>query len=229
MKEITDIIKYYEEIIPQYERLAGYYDPEAEKMREQMKRRWQALLKGHDVLEVACGTGYWTEAIAEVATHLTATDINEKMLAVTRERLKEFDNVEFIQMDAYTLDKVEGLFSAAFAHWWWSHIPKTKIRSFLETLHTRLEDGSPVLFSDHLPDYCGVGFKISYNDDGDRIEERIMTNGNKHYVIKNFLTEEEAQQHLSGIAKDVQYTAYANHWELFYRTAIKQQPVSSKH
>jgi SAM-dependent methyltransferase len=218
MKEIDAIIRYYADIVPQYERLAGYQDPEAEKLREEMKTRWQASLQGKRVLEIACGTGYWTETIAEVAEELVATDINENMLVVARERLKKHANITFVKADAYTLENVEGMYSGAFAHWWWSHIPKKKVRPFLETLRTKLEDGSPVLFSDHLPDYCDVNFRISYNDDGDRIEERIMKkSGHKHYVIKNFLTEEEALEYLSGIATDMQYTAYKNHWELFYR------------
>jgi SAM-dependent methyltransferase len=222
MKEIDAITRYYAEVVPDYERLAGYYDEEAEKIREDMKKRWQERLQGKRVLEIACGTGYWTETIAEVAEELVATDINENMLIVAKERLKEHTNIVFVEANAYTLDSVGGLFSGAFAHWWWSHIPKRKIRLFLEMLHTKLEDGSPVLFSDHLPDYCDVGFKISSNDDGDRIEERIMKkSGHKHYVIKNFLTEEEAQQYLSGIARDVQYTAYENHWELFYSVKRK--------
>lgn len=217
MKEIDAIVKYYAEIIPDYERLAGYHDPESEKIREEMKKRWQDALKDQDVLEIACGTGYWTETIAQVAKKLTATDINENMLAVAKERLHTYSNVILVRTDVYTLEKVEGPFTAAFAHWWWSHIPKGKIRPFLKTLHSRLITGAPVLFSDHLPDYCDAGFKISYNKDEDRIEERIMKNGTKHYIIKNLLTEEEACAYLSGIADNIQYTAYTNHWELFYR------------
>jgi SAM-dependent methyltransferase len=216
MKEIDAIKKYYAEMVPDYEHLAGYRDPEAEKIREDMKQRWQELLKDRNVLEIACGTGYWTETIAQAAKTLTATDINQNMLIVAKERLKVFKNITFVQTDAYSLDGIEGLYTAAFAHWWWSHIPKKKIRLFLETLHSKLENNAVVLFSDHLPDYCDVGFKISYNDDGDRIEERVMKDGTKHNVIKNFLTEGNARNYLSGIADDIDYTAYKHHWELSY-------------
>jgi len=37
----------------------------ADELRRPSKTAFQDVLRGHDVLAVACGMGYWTEVIAE--------------------------------------------------------------------------------------------------------------------------------------------------------------------
>ena len=44
-----------------------YDKPERQQDLEDMRGHVADVLKGHRVLELACGTGYWTRVIAEVA------------------------------------------------------------------------------------------------------------------------------------------------------------------
>ncbi len=48
-----------------------------------------------NVLELGCGTGYFTRAIAKNAKHVTAADLSEAMLKAARINLKDLDNVTF--------------------------------------------------------------------------------------------------------------------------------------
>jgi ubiquinone/menaquinone biosynthesis C-methylase UbiE len=54
------------------------------------------------VLELACGTGRWTEILADVAGHVIAVDINEAMLEQARDRPGR-GKVTFVQADALDL------------------------------------------------------------------------------------------------------------------------------
>lgn len=214
MKEIEDLIRYYSAIANEYDSTAGYLDKKAEKMREAMKHRHQASLKNKDVLEIACGTGYWTNVIAKTAKSVLATDASKEMISIAREKYKHLDNVVFQMSDAYSLENVSGNFNAAYAHWWWSHIPKLRIKDFLLNLHKKLQPGSSVLFSDHLSTYLDKKIKVIQNDDGDRIEERTLSGGKKYLVIKNFPTREEIQTHLCEITKKINFEEYDRYWEL---------------
>lgn len=216
-KEIQDVSLYYADVAADYEHRAGYDDPEVKRARDDMKRRWQEWLRGKDVLEIACGTGYWTAAIAETARHVTAIDVNEGMLAVARQRLAAWSNIDLVLADAYSLNAVQGRFTAAFGHWWWSHIPKRRIRDFLESLHARLEPGAAVLFSDHSSRGYRTKARIIRNECGDRIEVRVLRDGSTHYVVKNFLRESEARGYLVGLATDITYRLCGAQWELSYR------------
>ena len=51
------------------------------------------------VLEVACGTGYWTRDLAAVAAFVTAADLTPETLAIAKRRVAT-TNVEFVIGDA---------------------------------------------------------------------------------------------------------------------------------
>jgi demethylmenaquinone methyltransferase/2-methoxy-6-polyprenyl-1,4-benzoquinol methylase len=75
---------YYAKRAREYERI---YD-KAERQDELawLRGRLPALFEGRRVLEIACGTGYWTQFIARNAVHVNACDINESVLEIAREK-----------------------------------------------------------------------------------------------------------------------------------------------
>lgn len=216
MREIDAIKKYYADRAVNYDDTAGYTNAQSNKLRKGMKIQYQRFFKGHKVLEIACGTGYWTKVVAETAHSVMATDINRTMLSIARKRLANYKNVKFSITDAYKLDRIPGGFSAAFSHWWWSHMPKSKIKIFLINLHKKLQPGARALFTDHLPGYTHKKVKVINNKSGDRLEERLLANGEKCYVIKNFPTKKEIYSYLSGIARNIKFKKYRGRWELTY-------------
>ena len=213
-----EVVDYYAVRTPIYDETAGYKDPIAEKLRIPIKKRFQNYLSGCDVLEIACGTGYWTEVIAKSAKSILATDINHNMLEIARERLKNRQNVKFLKTDAYSLNEVHKEFNAAFAIWWWSHIPKTILRKFLWNLNKKLQNDSIVLFVDQMP---GAYKAINRQDaiGGDLIEERKVGQSKKYNVVKNFPNEQEIRKVLMDIGKDIYYKEYSNEnsWNLMYK------------
>jgi SAM-dependent methyltransferase len=223
MKEIDDTLRYYSDRARDYDRTAGYLDKEAEKIRAAMKQRHQAFVKNKNVLEIACGTGYWTNVIAETAGFVLASDASKKMISIAQEKYKTLANVTFKVCDAYSLANVSAMFNAAYAHWWWSHMPRSKIRDFLRVLHSKLLTGSQVLFSDHLSVYLDGDIDVTVNDDGDRIERRTLKNGKTYRVIKNFPTQQDIHNHLHGMAENIEFIEYDKYWELHYTVGVKSQ------
>jgi SAM-dependent methyltransferase len=214
---MNDLSEYYSKRAKEYERIYNRDDPVRQSEQNKIAMEIKGIFPKRKILEVACGTGFWTKVIAKTARSVLATDASKKMISIAKKELIKYKNVDFKLSDAYSLKNIRGRFTAAYAHWWWSHMPKTRIRSFHVNLNKKLIPGAFVFFGDHLPNYTYRKTKIIYNKDGDRIEVRKLENRRKYYVIKNFPTQSEIKQYLTGIAKDIRFKKYRSSWELCYR------------
>src|SRR4051812_38537991 len=92
----TDIKAYYAERAGEYEEI--YSRPEREDDLDELHERVQEVLFGQHVLELACGTGYWTEHYAELTESVLATDIGPEVLAIAQ--AKGIEKAEFSVLDA---------------------------------------------------------------------------------------------------------------------------------
>jgi len=214
---IRRVIEYYGERADVYDETAGYTDDVAEELRAPIKERYRKLFAGHDVLEIACGTGYWTQVIGDVAKSVLAIDINKSMIDLARRRCCHLHNVEFRLADVLSLRGIPEHFTAAFAIWWWSHIPRSAIEIFLEALHSKLVPGALVLFSDHLSSVY-ASFRI--DEDGNNIEHRTLPDGRSFEVIKNYPTKGEITDSLGELSYRIEYIECSkeNSWTLTYTT-----------
>jgi ubiquinone/menaquinone biosynthesis C-methylase UbiE len=197
--------------------LRGYYDRRAAGYEQiyhprddghgrelgELARELREAVRDRSVLEVACGTGYWTAAAASVARSVTATDSSLAMLAVAREKLFPA-SVRLLEADAYDLDALGERFQAALAMFWVSHVPRARLRAFLRGLHRRLEPGAVVFLADnvHLP---GLGGELVGPDAaGNTYKARALADGSRHRVLKNYFREAELRD-LLGPAAQVRF------------------------
>lgn len=178
----------------------------------------QAALVGRRVLEIACGTGYWTPVIAEVARHVVATDVSKEMLAVAREKELPAGKVEFRLADAYNLDEVPGTFDAAVAMFWLSHVSKDRMPEFMGQLHGRLKAGSPVVLADNVF-VSGIGGElIDPAGTSDTFKRRILADGSRHEVLKNFYDADQLRALLNPWATELQLHVGTCFWWAIYHS-----------
>src|SRR5258708_13498933 len=140
--------QYYSKRAAEYEEI--YQKPERQRELEWLGGRIPAIFRDRTVLEVACGTGYWTQYIARTAAKVHACDINDAVLEIAREKPIAKDRVEFFKADAVTLEGVPAGCDAAFAGFWWSHVKKSDIERFVANLAARVEPGPRVGILDNL-------------------------------------------------------------------------------
>jgi demethylmenaquinone methyltransferase/2-methoxy-6-polyprenyl-1,4-benzoquinol methylase len=175
---------------------------------------------GRNVLEIACGTGWWTPHGAARATHWRATDLNPETMAVAQAKPAMPAHVRFQPVDAYTLAELDDeTFDAAFAGCWWSHVPLDRLQPWLDTLHSRLRPGAVVVMLDNrlVP---GSSTPISRDDlQGNTYQQRTLDDGSSHEVLKNFPTAGEAIAALGSRARDPQWINWAHYWALAWTVA----------
>lgn len=212
-----ELIDYYRRRAGEYERIYSW--PERQEDLAVLNKAIPHALRGCHVLEVACGTGYWTERISHTAKRIVATDIAAEPMAIARAKAYRCP-VELRIADAYALDEAidpaPGLFDGAFAGFWWSHVPLSRRAAFLQSLHARLAPGARVVMFDNR--YVeGAMHPIAETDaEGNTYQRRLLDDGSENRVLKNFPSREALAQDF-GRFPGYAYTALRYYWLLEYR------------
>jgi ubiquinone/menaquinone biosynthesis C-methylase UbiE len=209
------------ELLDYYRRRAREYEAIYAKPERQADLAWLRLhvaqrLAGRRVLEIACGTGYWTVLAAASARSIVATDAAEEPMRIAMSKDYAGANVRFEIADAFALGEELGRFDAALAIFWWSHIPLARIAGFLASLHRRLDSGARVVLMDNL--YVGgSSTPIAERDaEGNTYQRRRLADGSENRVLKNFPTEGDLRSALGPHARELSYQALQYYWLVEY-------------
>ena len=205
---------YYAKRASEYEQV--YQKPERQAELEWLRGRIPDLFTGRQVLEVACGTGYWTQFIARSARHVYAGDINDSVLEIARDKRIAPRKVTFLKADAVTLEGVPGGCDAAFAGFWWSHVKRSGIDRFVANLAARLEPGSVVAILDNRFAH-GSSTAISRTDaEGNTYQMRRLASGEEHEVLKNFPSAADLAEAVRPVAREAHLESLAYYWLLVF-------------
>ena len=205
---------YYAKRAREYERI--YQKPERQDDLRKLRELVGRAFAGGRVLEIACGTGYWTEILSRSASSVTAIDINEEVLVIARAKPIDRQRVVFQKADAYALPAFPLPFAGGLAGFWWSHVPRNRLRGFLAGLHRAFAPGATLVFIDNAF-VEGSSTPVSRADaGGNTYQERKLDDGSAHEVLKNFPTERELRQALEGLAAEVRIEFLKYYWILTY-------------
>lgn len=175
--------EYYRRRAAEYDRIYAKPERQADlRTLEGLVGRW---LAGRRVLELACGTGWWTAIAARTAASVVATDANDEVLQIARRRAGCGD-VEFRIADAWTPEAVPGEFDAILAAFWVSHVPRARLAAFVDALDGRLRMGGRIVLLDNrfVP---GSSSPVSRTDaGGDTWQVRRLDDGTETEIRKNF-------------------------------------------
>jgi ubiquinone/menaquinone biosynthesis C-methylase UbiE len=212
----TGTEKYYRHWAPDYDEV--YTRPERQGDMRVIRARLTDWFAGKHVLEVAAGTGWWTNVLADTAASVTATDVNQATLDVARARRAWPRSVSFTVADAFQLHQLPGDFDAAFAGFFWSHVPLAKIDTFLDGIMRRVHPGSLVVFADNRLVAGSVHPVARRDEDGNTYQRRRMKDGSSWDVLKNFPEPGELRARLSRFGPPAGYEELDNYWLAWCRS-----------
>ena len=173
-----------------------------------------------DVVELAPGTGYWTELLAERARSVTAIEGAPEMIARNRARLGyKAEVVTFVQHDIFEWVPPRRFDAMVFC-FWISHVPRRRLSEFLAKCRDALHVGAPVFFVDNLSEPTGFAVDQVPPDSDSELTQRRLNNGREFTIVKNYYDPEELQDAAcaEGIDLDVDNTSTFFQYGIGYAT-----------
>jgi len=191
---LADQVDYYRRRAAEYD-VTAYGDVAAARAR--IARLVAQMRPTGRVLEIACGTGLWTEALAGLADTVMAIDAAPEAVEIARDRVRSA-SVSFDVVDVFSWDPGER-FDVIFFSAWLSHVPTSRFEQFWRSLRGLLADDGRVLFIDEHVDERA---KEAYVPGRDEIVERRLRDGSAFRVIKNFVDPDRLELRLRRLGWD---------------------------
>jgi demethylmenaquinone methyltransferase/2-methoxy-6-polyprenyl-1,4-benzoquinol methylase len=148
------------------------------------------------VLELACGSGWWTKRLALTARTVTAVDASPEMLAINRERVPGTQVRRLVaDMFSWIPDRQ---YDMAFFSFWLSHVPNDRFEAFWDLVARSLKPTGRVFFVDESqPDRNDGSEQLLEDERGAAIRE--LDDGRRFRMVKVYHEPLELEERLRAL------------------------------
>jgi ubiquinone/menaquinone biosynthesis C-methylase UbiE len=162
------------------------------------------------VLELAGGTGWWTERLAGTAESLTVVDSSAEALALNQARVGRSD-VNYVVADLFDWQG-DSTFDVVFFSYWLSHVPRSRFGEFWSLVASWLTPSGRAFLIDNRNDpQPGTPVKdpfvIKYDTD---LHLRRLKDGSEYRVVSVMYEPDELQSQIEaeGWKAEIQSTRW---------------------
>jgi demethylmenaquinone methyltransferase/2-methoxy-6-polyprenyl-1,4-benzoquinol methylase len=161
------------------------------------------------VLEIACGTGLWTQRLLPYADSISALDASPEVIAHNRQRLSNAPQktpVRYVEADVFSWEP-DGPYDTVFFGFWLSHVPPERFEPSWSLVQAALAPGGRVFFVDSL--YSPQGTAIDQRLEGARATTltRRLNDGREFRIVKVYYQPAQLQARLERLGWDVVVSA----------------------
>jgi len=206
-ERLAEQIAYYRARAPEYDAWAnreGEFDRGHDNRAWHVeKRRLATALRrfspsGH-VLEIAGGTGQWTEQLLRHTPLLTVLDAAPEALAENRKRTSRYTTmIEYHLGDVFTWEPPER-YDVVFFSYWLSHVPPEYFAGFWKQVDRFLKPDGRVFLIDNLPTDAAKELDPEHPADDQGSVLRPAPDGSLYRVWKVLWSPEELRSMLSDL------------------------------
>jgi 2-polyprenyl-3-methyl-5-hydroxy-6-metoxy-1,4-benzoquinol methylase len=150
-----------------------------------------------DVVELACGTGLWTQRLLAHAERVTAIDASPEAIELARERTAE-GPVEYVQADLFAWEP-QRRYDVCFFAFWLSHVPEERFASFWEKVGRALKPDGRVSFVDSAPSERASAADHKLQARGEQTMLRRLADGSEYRIVKHWFRPAELQQRIAAL------------------------------
>jgi 2-polyprenyl-3-methyl-5-hydroxy-6-metoxy-1,4-benzoquinol methylase len=137
-----------------------------------------------ELLELAPGTGIWTERLLRTASAVTAVDASSEMMAINRARVNS-ERVEYVRANLFDWQPSR-TYDGIFFGFWLSHVPLELLDSFLDMLAAALRPGGKIFFVDGRREPTSTAANHQLPGEGEQLMTRKLNDGRAFEIVKNF-------------------------------------------
>ncbi len=149
---------------------------------ELVRRELRAAGHFNTALELACGTGLWTEQLLAICDDITAVDGSPEVIEINRAKLNS-PRVHYVQADLFAWEP-EREFDLVACCFWLSHVPVEKLDTFLDKVRRATRPGGKLFIVDSLNESTSM----AKNHDRPAVETgvrvRRLNDGREFRVVK---------------------------------------------
>jgi demethylmenaquinone methyltransferase/2-methoxy-6-polyprenyl-1,4-benzoquinol methylase len=154
-----------------------------------------------DVLELAPGTGIWTERLVRKASTVTVVDASPEMLEINRAKVGS-ERVTYLLADLFSWQP-ERTYDGVLFGFWISHVPLERLDAFLSSVAAMLRPGGKVFFADGQREPGSTASNHQLPAQDSQVMTRILNDGRAFEIVKNFYDPVELAARCSRAGLDV--------------------------
>lgn len=203
----TDVIQqqidYYRARANEYDQWfyrTGRYD-----RGEELNQRWfdeVAIVKTalhqiepvEHILELACGTGIWTQELLQKGQQITAIDAVAELIEINERKLQS-PKVNYQQWDLFTWEPHQE-YDLVFFSFWLSHVPPIELNSFFQKVSRSIRAGGQIFMIDSRFEPTSTAKDHILMNDENIYKMRKLNNGQEFQIVKIFYQPDELNNEL---------------------------------
>ncbi len=171
-----------------------------------------------NILELACGTGIWTQELLNIGKQITALDASQQVIEINRRKLGA-TNIEYRLVDLFSWQP-DAEYDLVFFSFWLSHVPPTLVDSFLAKVYKSVRVGGQVFIIDSRFEPTSTAKNHILENDGDIYITRKLNNEQEFKIVKIFYQPEELRDKLTQVGFHAEVKVTDNYF--IYANGIKR-------
>jgi demethylmenaquinone methyltransferase/2-methoxy-6-polyprenyl-1,4-benzoquinol methylase len=171
-----------------------------------------------NILELACGTGIWTQELLNIGKQITALDASQEVIEINRRKLGA-TNIEYRLVDLFSWQP-DAEYDLVFFSFWLSHVPPTLVDSFLAKVYKSVRVGGQVFILDSRFEPTSTAKNHILENDGDIYITRKLNNEQEFKIVKIFYQPEELRDKLTQVGFHAEVKVTDNYF--IYANGIKR-------
>jgi demethylmenaquinone methyltransferase/2-methoxy-6-polyprenyl-1,4-benzoquinol methylase len=161
---------------------------------ETLRRAVNSFKPSGEILELACGTGIWTQFLVQYADEITAVDASPEVINVNKARTKS-PKVQYIEADLFNWQP-DKKYDVVFFAFWLSHVPPERFASFWSSVEKALKPQGRVFFIDSRFEQTSTARNHILENPRDTVIKRRLNDGREFNIVKVFYENKELEDKL---------------------------------